>query len=81
MIFSIFDGNVTADVYLAMLNDWLLPQLLEIDEFRDETLTFMQDGAPPHLGRGVRAWLNDRFQKRWIGRGGPTAWPARCPES
>ena len=30
-----------------------------------------QDGAPPHFSKEVRAWLNEKFNERWIDRGGP----------
>ena len=39
-----------------------------------------QDGAPPHYARIVRDFLNERFNNRWIGRGGPVAWPPRSPD-
>jgi hypothetical protein len=37
-------------------------------------------GAPPHFLVAVRAFLNKVFPEQWIGRGGPTAWPARCSD-
>ena len=37
-------------------------------------------GAPPHFLVAVRAFLNKVFPEQWVGRGGPTAWPARCPD-
>ncbi len=49
--------------------------LPEIDE-----IVFMQDGAPPHFSRDVRAWLDETFPDRWIGRRGPTEWPPRSPD-
>jgi hypothetical protein len=36
---------------------------------------FMRDCAPPHFSRAVRDVLNNIYHDRWIGRGGPTAWP------
>ncbi|EZA52866.1 hypothetical protein X777_07985 [Ooceraea biroi] len=33
------------------------------------------DGAPPH-----RHFLDQNFNGRWIGRGGPIAWPPRSPD-
>lgn len=38
------------------------------------------DGAPAHFGRGVREWCDLEFPDRWIGRGGPIAWPPRSPD-
>ena len=37
-------------------------------------------GAPPHWGLCVRDFLNEVFPNRWIGRDGPTPWPARSPD-
>ena len=40
-------------------------------------VVFQQDGAPPHWGPRVREALDRVFRDKWIGRGGPIAWPAR----
>jgi hypothetical protein len=40
---------------------------------------FEQDGAPPHFHRNV-TFLDETFPGRWVGRGGPTAWPPRSPD-
>ena len=34
----------------------------------------------PHFGNAVRGHLTATFGARWIGRGGPTAWPTRSPD-
>ncbi|KOC70412.1 hypothetical protein WH47_02915, partial [Habropoda laboriosa] len=41
---------------------------------------FMHNGAPPHFLCAVKRFLNNTFANRWIGRGGPTAWPPRSPD-
>lgn len=41
---------------------------------------FQQDGAPPHWSREARNWIGQQFNGRWIGRGGPVAWPPRSPD-
>ncbi|XP_034250323.1 uncharacterized protein LOC117650829 [Thrips palmi] len=41
---------------------------------------YQQDGAPPHWALVVRNHLNSVYQNRWIGRGGPVAWPPRSPD-
>ncbi|EZA52871.1 hypothetical protein X777_07689 [Ooceraea biroi] len=41
---------------------------------------FQHDGAPAHFSLNVRQYLDQRFLNRWIGRGGPVAWPARSPD-
>jgi len=45
-----------------------------------DELVFMHFGAPPHFALGVRAWLNQKFPGRWLGRRGPHEWPARSPD-
>jgi len=41
---------------------------------------FQHDGAPPHYTNSVREFLNELFLNRWLGRGGPVAWPPRSPD-
>ena len=41
---------------------------------------FQHDGAPPHYTRHVRDYLDESFPNRWLGRGGPVAWPPRSPD-
>ncbi|GFT41032.1 DUF4817 domain-containing protein [Trichonephila clavipes] len=41
---------------------------------------FQQDGAPSHYARHAREHLDRTFPNRWIGRGGPVAWPPRSPD-
>ncbi|KAJ4445681.1 hypothetical protein ANN_12365, partial [Periplaneta americana] len=41
---------------------------------------FLHDGAPAHFSRTARRYLERRFPDRWIGRGGPIAWPPRSPD-
>ena len=42
-------------------------------------MIFQLDGAPPHWGLQICAFLNDKFLEHWIGRGGSAAWPPRSP--
>ena len=41
---------------------------------------FQYDGAPPHYTRHVRGYINESFPNRWLGHGGPVAWPPRSPD-
>jgi len=41
---------------------------------------FQHDGSPPRYTRHVRECLNESFSSRWLGRGGPLAWPPRSPD-
>lgn len=73
-----FEATVTADAYLEMLQSFFLPRISQHPLF--DRVIFMQDGAPPHFGLNVRAWLDETFPSRWIGRRGPTEWPPRSPD-
>jgi hypothetical protein len=41
---------------------------------------YFQHGTPAHFSRHVRKYLNASFTNRWLGRGGPIAWPPRSPD-
>lgn len=76
----IFPGPLNGDMYTAFLQ-FTLPQLLEnVPNNVRRTLWFQQDGAAPHFSLAARAILDERYPNRWIGRGGPVAWPPRSPD-
>lgn len=73
-------ARLTGAAYLIFLQD-VLPLLLDdVPLHVRQELWFQHDGAPPHFTRDVRGHLNRRFGQRWIGRGGPIAWPPRSPD-
>ena len=41
---------------------------------------FQHDGVPPHYTRHVKEYLHESFPNRWLGRGGPVAWPPSSPD-
>jgi hypothetical protein len=54
----------------------VLSELLQdVDLLTGIHVWFMHDGAPPHL-LTFRKFVNNLFPEQWVGRGGPTAWPA-----
>lgn len=67
-----------------LYHDFLLEQLpLALEDIDIQTrlnMWFMHDGAPPHFSLQVREHLNNVFQNKWIGRGGPIPWPPRSPD-
>jgi transposase len=69
-----FDGSVTGESYLEMLQTYVWPKV------RQRRLYFQQDGAPSHYSLVVREWLDQKFPDHWIGRRGPIEWPARSPD-
>jgi hypothetical protein len=67
-----------------MLSEWLLPQLQQAGI--KDTVVLQLDGVPPHFALHVRDYLNETFQRQWIGRSSeaspaPFAWPpTRSPD-
>ena len=59
-----------------MLELYAIPQQSDLQP----TVIFQQDGAPPHWALEVRRTLDKTFPARWIGWGGPPAWPPRSPD-
>ena len=54
---SFFEGTVTGQVYLDMLQTSIFPAIREL--FGDERFYLQQDGAPPHYHQDVRVYLDD----------------------
>ena len=62
-----FEGNVTGDVYLQMLQNWLIDELIS-NKYED--FIYQQDSAPPHWKLTAQAYLNDNLPRRWIEHAG-----------
>jgi hypothetical protein len=72
-------GTVNGDNYLEMLKNRFLPIVEAWDDA--DTLIFQQDGATPHWKKTVRAWLDEEFPNRWIGRDSPNMpWAPYSPD-
>ena len=74
------DGTLNAVKYEDMLRNKIISAIEAIvgDDFHETW--FQQDGAAPHYGRDVRAYLNAKFPEKWIGRRGAIEWPPRSPD-
>ena len=66
-------------MYCDLLTNDLNVVLEEVPLDLIQRMWFMHDGAPPHFALAARAILHQRFPNKWIGRQGPTQWPARSP--
>jgi hypothetical protein len=72
--------RLTAQRYRDFL-ETVLPGLLEdVPRAVKQRLWFQHDGALANCGEDVQQWLNAACPGRWIGRGGPIAWPPRSPD-
>jgi hypothetical protein len=66
--------------YLQFLRE-TLPELIEdVMLFVRNQMWYQHDGAPAHFSRAVRDYLDQTYPGRWIGKGGPVAWPPRSPD-
>jgi hypothetical protein len=71
----IFDNTLMGDTYELFLRNELPGLLEDIPQMARSQMHFQHDYT-----RYVREYLKDSFPNRWIGRGGPVAWPPRSPE-
>ncbi|GBN11579.1 hypothetical protein AVEN_178254-1 [Araneus ventricosus] len=74
--FFFSEVTVRFDNYLDMLEIFAFPQIEDLQP----NIIFQRNGAPPHWSLEVRKVLNEKFPRRWIGRGGPIPWPPRSPD-
>uniref|UniRef100_A0A1Y1L7H2 Tc1-like transposase DDE domain-containing protein n=1 Tax=Photinus pyralis TaxID=7054 RepID=A0A1Y1L7H2_PHOPY len=72
--------RMNGEQYLRFLQETLFDYLEELPLQLRQRLWYQHDGAPPHFNRAVIDHLNATFPNRWIGRGGPVAWPPRSPD-
>jgi hypothetical protein len=61
-----------------MFENYALPQLN--NAISNNILIRQLVGAPVHFVHIVHDYLNVNFPGRWVGRGGPIAWPPRSPD-
>lgn len=66
--------------YLIFLQEVLRDFLEDVPLDIRENMWYQHDGAPAHFAINVRAHLDATFGRKWIGRGGPVAWPPRSPD-
>ena len=72
------DETVNRQCYLQMLKNDFYPIMQR--KRLNTKMIFRQDGVPPHFSKEVRAWLNEKLNGGWIGRGGPISWAPRSPD-
>jgi hypothetical protein len=65
--------TATATTYLDMLGNYAVAKILK-------GYFFQQNGAPPHYANTLTDLLNKQFPDKFVGRGGPLAWPPRSSD-
>lgn len=76
----IFNGNLNGDRYLQFLMHDLPPLLEDVSLETRMNMWYQHDGCPAHFSLDVRAYLDEQFANRWIGRGSLFPWPPRSPD-
>ena len=76
----ILPERLNANTYLIFLQNVLAELLRPIPLNIRHSMRFQHNGATSHFGNAVRGHLTATFSARWIGKGEPTAWPARSPD-
>ena len=71
--------TVNSERYLAMLNNFFLPQLRR-KRIPLRHVWFQQDGATCHTANATMAFLRQKFNGRLISRRGDVPWPPRSPD-
>ncbi|KAJ4440649.1 hypothetical protein ANN_08796 [Periplaneta americana] len=74
------DQLLAEQAYTNFLENTIPHVLEDTPLINRQHIHFLHDGAPAHFSRTARRYLNRRFPDRWIGRGGPIAWPPRSPD-
>jgi len=75
----VLEEHLTSERFLLFVVDEL-PVLLDDVPLHIRRKLWLADGAPPHFGRQVNAFLNQHFQYRWRGCQGLVACPPRSPD-
>ena len=74
-----FQGEtVNRQNYLQILKNYFYP-IIQRQRLHNKMI-FQQDGASPHFSKEVCAWLNEKFNGKWIGRDGLISWAPRSPD-
>ncbi|VEN35013.1 unnamed protein product [Callosobruchus maculatus] len=73
-------ATLNAEIYLDLLQNHLPILLEDVPLESRRRMWLQQDGCPAHYGRAVRAYLDETFANRLIGRQGPVFWPSRSPD-
>lgn len=73
-------GRLTGQSYRLFLQNELPLLLEDLPLLLRNQMWYMHDGAPSHFSILAREYLNEVYENRWIGRGGPQPWPPRSPD-
>ncbi|KAJ4445852.1 hypothetical protein ANN_12537 [Periplaneta americana] len=73
-------NRLTGQAYTNFLENTIPHVLEDTPLINRQHIHLLHDGAPAHFSRTARRYLDRRFPDRWIGRGGPIAYPPCSPD-
>lgn len=76
----VLPSRLSGPAYLTFLQEDFPGLMEDVDLATRRWMWFQHDGAPAHFSTIVRDYLRSIYSDRWVGRGGPVAWPARSPD-
>ncbi|KOC62224.1 hypothetical protein WH47_03982 [Habropoda laboriosa] len=76
----ILPDRLNGSTYNNFLENVLPGLLEEIPLEIRKNMYFQHDGTPAHYAANVRAFLDEAFRGRWIGRGSAVSWPPQSPD-
>lgn len=76
----ILPHRLNGENFLGFLQNQLQNLLENLPLAAIANMWIQLDGAPPHFAADVRAWLDQEYPGRWIGRNGAVHWPPRSPD-
>ncbi|CAK1587056.1 unnamed protein product [Parnassius mnemosyne] len=74
------EGNLNGPKFLELLDDTVADYVDGLSLGANSRLWYQLDGAPAHSVVAARQRLTEMFGENWIGRYGPSRWPARSPD-
>lgn len=74
------EETLNQEVYLDLLDNFLIPELDDLPLEQRRKMYFQHDGCSSHSTLLIRGWLDEYFPERWIGRYGPIFFPPRSPD-
>jgi hypothetical protein len=73
-------AHLSGNDYLQFLREEFPVMLEDVPLTVRQKMWFQRDGALAHYSLHVRQFLTESYPQRWIGQGGPVAWPPRPPD-
>lgn len=75
-----YEGNLNAERFHNLLDQSIVPEILELVRDQEARVIFQMDGAPAHNAIVVQEFVRANYDNRFIANNGPIRWPVRSPD-